>query len=191
MEATPAISIDDSLIFSVYFHCSVLYSVLIVQIISSWVGWKEELAMRCQCHIHNSLLSNVSTGICWQFLLICRTRKYFSKPTCLCFQGRSWSVESRLYNSLYLVTSRPSWALVSRFLFAKTKSKVQITQNGQYLATLLQIRSSLMLFVQIRCCTQGSNKIWHVHCSDQAWFNYRGKNEAAKNSVFCPKYIED
>ena len=37
MKATPAISIDNSLIFSVYCHCTVLYSVLIVQIISSWV----------------------------------------------------------------------------------------------------------------------------------------------------------
>ena len=31
--------------------------------------------------------------------------------------------------------------------------KVQITQNGHPLPTLLQIRCSLMLFGQIRCCT--------------------------------------
>ena len=194
MEATPAISIDNSLIFSVYCHCTVLYSVLIVQLISSWARWNEERVIAVSVsHSQFTLIKCVN----WYLLAISshlRNKKVFFKPTSFCFQGRSWSIESRLYNSLYLVTSWPSWVLVPRFLFSITKSKVQ---NGQHLPTLLQIRCTLMLFGQIRCCTQGSNEKWQLHCSDQARLNDsekkrgRFKGQTANNSLFCPKYIED
>ena len=94
-------------------------SVLIVQNISSWVAWKEELAIAVSVsHSQFTLIKCVN----WYLLTISshlQNKKVFFETTCHCFQGRSWSIESRLYNSLYLVTSWPSWALVPWFLFAK------------------------------------------------------------------------
>ena len=169
MEATPAISIDDSLIFSVYCHCTVLYNVLIVQIISSWAGWKEELAIVVSVsHSQFTLIKCVNWYLLTNSSHLRNMKVFFKTDKPLFSRQKLFDRKQTVQQSLPCDLST---ILVSRFLFAKTKSKVQITQNGQYLPTLLQIRSSLMLFVQIRCCTQGSNKIWHVHCSDQARFN--------------------
>jgi len=38
-------------------------------------------------------------------------------------------------------------------------------------STSAHIAANLMLFGQIRCCTQGSNEKWQFHCSDQARLN--------------------